>query len=844
MPTIIDAATGKPITVDRLTARRLLNSGEATLPEAIAAEAPKALRLVNKATGEFDRFNARGATAAVSDGTHEFVEDEIVSLVDNSGRQFTLSGPRVEQGIREFGLQVEPEAQRKAFVREQVKEAQFGDRPLSAFSLGALSAGSFGASDLIARGLGLDDEVREITGRSPVASLVGGVGAAVGLALASGGSSLLARGARLTGPGFAASQGARVAGAVTAGTRGLAGGGILARGVARAAPVIAAGATEGALFGAGVGLSNAALSDDPLTAEALFGGIGTGALHGAALGAGVAGVGVAVSGVLRAGARVSSRLAGSTDDIAGQQLAKQAAFNKVTANAQAKTVATAVRKDIEIASTGLSGKLSRLDDQVAKLTKQANKGAKAGRADLLGISSRLKSAKAVLDEFRPAFAASPKAIANAARKAPADFAKAGGALDSYQRAAEEALDAITPGAVLSPRSRPAVDIAKLVDRNLDAATALGTSRLLGSTEDVAEAAAQGFNPSKADLLAVANEVGLPIEDIPIVGGAVDLALKAHLAFRFLGKVAQKTGRSGVLGAAVESVTGRAFGAAGAAGRAARTVFGGADKVIGTVAKKIADAVEGFIGKGLKPGAAVPAATEILKKVRFGETPKPKPVKASVKEKSRELQKLYGLRSAELTQAISSPQALRQVMEDRLQDLRRVNPGLSSQIVDLGERRIQFLSSKLPSRRAALPGGPNIDKYPPADSLIAKFSRYVRASDDITTVLSDLENGTLTREAVETMKELTPNLYAAVQQSLVERMSELREELPYQKRLQLSIFFQVPVESSMRPEFVAIMQAQFAEDEEPPPAQATSIPQAASNRSVDRDITPSQKLLQA
>jgi hypothetical protein len=101
------------------------------------------------------------------------------------------------------------------------------------------------------------------------------------------------------------------------------------------------------------------------------------------------------------------------------------------------------------------------------------------------------------------------------------------------------------------------------------------------------------------------------------------------------------------------------------------------------------------------------------------------------------------------------------------------------------------------------------RWRPSDTEIARFARYVRAAEQPLSILHDLEAGTLTREAVETVKELYPKLYGQIGQSLFMRAAELRETVPYAARVQLSILFGKPVDATTRPDFVAEMQQTFA-----------------------------------
>lgn len=148
-------------------------------------------------------------------------------------------------------------------------QEEYGDSPFQAAAEGAARAVTFGASDAT---LGqLDEEgFRERRERNRGAALAGEVAGSllpVGAGGAIGSIGRAAEGAVVGGEAAAAGLGTRVAGAAVR------------------------GAAEGAAFGASEGVTQTALSKDPVTWESAAATIGSNALGGAALGAGI-GVGV------------------------------------------------------------------------------------------------------------------------------------------------------------------------------------------------------------------------------------------------------------------------------------------------------------------------------------------------------------------------------------------------------------------------------------------------------------------------------------------------------------------------------------------------------------------------
>lgn len=138
---------------------------------------------------------------------------------------------------------------------ERRHEQIYGGRPFVAALEGLARGATFGLSDLI--GAAIDPEhVREMKEHNKIASIVGEIPGTVGVLA-------------LTGVGPAVARAA--------------GGGLLGS--------IAAGGVEGGMAGFGLGVSDVALSKDPLTAQAVAGVLFKHAMLGAAGGAALGGVG-------------------------------------------------------------------------------------------------------------------------------------------------------------------------------------------------------------------------------------------------------------------------------------------------------------------------------------------------------------------------------------------------------------------------------------------------------------------------------------------------------------------------------------------------------------------------
>jgi hypothetical protein len=174
-------------------------------------EAEKAIQSINRPiaisseTGEniISSDNSEIGMAAMSD-THHFDPNETFNVVKYDGTITAFKGSDIKEALQSGQYQLES---KEAALNRKDQEL-YGSRTGEAAALGAARALSFGTSDplLVSSGKYTGDELRGLESASPIASIGGEVGVAVGQALLSGGTSLLAKGATKVGAGLAASE--------------------------------------------------------------------------------------------------------------------------------------------------------------------------------------------------------------------------------------------------------------------------------------------------------------------------------------------------------------------------------------------------------------------------------------------------------------------------------------------------------------------------------------------------------------------------------------------------------------------------------------------------------------
>lgn len=720
------------------------------------------------------------------------VPGDTVTLLDAEGNAHETPRADVAEALASKRFHRESDQEHVDRVGEARKQEQMGGAAGAVVStgLGALRTVSLGTSDAALGaiyGQHGTDQIKDLKRINPGANLAGEIGGAfldpVGVYGA----------ARTLG---AAAEGSSALRAVAGGAIG--------------------GAAEGAAFGAGQGVSELALSNDPLTAEHVASVLSSNVLLGGTVG-GVAGG--------------ASKLFERGLQLAGDKLA----------------AARATRGAVE----GLPADLQGLDDAGLK---QALADAKAGHA------ADIKAERASLEEVRgnqraemanqvrelhenlaterPIFHALSEAddiipalkgiegVSDARVQLAKSFRSLRGALDSPLSVERDPFPLIRP---LEQR-QAALETLQQKLPELHAALAGDTRAAVLEHVDAALA------DTKQQISSIR-----ALRETPVSGHrltALEAGPSARMEAIAAAREALKSG--GELGMVGKGATGAAFGgvtalahmipgvgiAAPFLGKAAAdavgTLFKRGAGAVGTVAGKAEGAAAKFLGaaKGLDAYAA-PTATKVLSAVRFG-TSKAEPPADDLGALFRHATtELYGqtMRAPDGT-TVMRPEA-RQAMAAKLDPIRHVNPILADKIETVQARKTAYLASVAPKKPdpPALQIGP--DNSRPGDLAIRAWARVVRAVEDPSSVEERLARGVVTPEEAQAYRAVYPERFAELQREIFTAAPMLEKTLPMAKKVALSIFTGIPVTPAMQPNVLAVLQATF--DVEPGSAGGTQAP---------------------
>ena len=230
-------------------------------------------RLFGKREGAWVNIPEDKVQEAYMSGLYAFATGTEVNVRLPDGRYGTISSEHVQDAFRAGAMYDQADVR-----QERIESAEYDQRNLEAGSLAVARGLSFGLSDVLAERLDLysEEELAKLEKYNPNISLAGELTGAIAPALASGGTSLLAKGlAKGTAAGWSARAGIAAEKAIA---KRLGAGEIAQKTVDKmiqgGAALTGAATVEGALFGAIDGFSEQMLGRADRTAEQMLSHVG------------------------------------------------------------------------------------------------------------------------------------------------------------------------------------------------------------------------------------------------------------------------------------------------------------------------------------------------------------------------------------------------------------------------------------------------------------------------------------------------------------------------------------------------------------------------------------------
>lgn len=676
-----------------------------------------------------------------------------VAVVNPNGENVTIGENDLETALKSGYTLQTPEGH-----HEETLQARHGDDATGAFLGSAANSATFGLADLV-RTAGGGDEAREAIAAerryNPTASSAGEI---AGLLSPVGAGGLIGKAGSAVGK--------RAAG--TALVEGLMGGGALARAAGSAVKLGVQAGTEGAIAGVGQTVSQVALSEDPMSAEAIASALGSNMLYGASsaagVGAGLGGLGsLAKSAATRARSTMtkaletSERAASIPDDVAAMDRPALKAAQKAeteAAEAAQKTERTAVNEDLVAHREQLRGAVPTL----------LAKSGTAGKGLAREVIQAERGLAGVID-----------VIPEAPGRGLSALRKVDRALGNVRKALPDEVGA------------------QLDD-------------LLGRNKALAERLEATMKAPGSDrLTAIANK----LEDLanPSLGAQVGEAVKDKAL--------------GILGGTVGSLVGGGP-VGGLVGAALGVGFGAFKKRLGASAADFGAKLNEGIAKAMTVAESV--APTIGRKVALGVSFGARP------DEGGEGRDQMHQRARDVLDAVADLQASQMQVHDGLTGIRAVDNTLADQVEQVAMRKLQYLAGVAPKAPPAGMGTLGHDRWQPADAELSKFARVVAVTEQPMRILDALASDTLTPDVVEAVKNVYPELFKKIGLQVMDHMVKPgAKPLSDARRLGLAMLTGAPVDTAMSPTFVRSMQDIYAkaadtrkQQQRPPSPQAAQM----------------------
>jgi hypothetical protein len=272
------------------------------------------------------------------------------------------------------------------------------------------------------------------------------------------------------------------------------------------------------------------------------------------------------------------------------------------------------------------------------------------------------------------------------------------------------------------------------------------------------------------------------------------------------------------------------------------------KAAGEAASRASKAVDLFLTVGKKAAPAAPIlATKVLQAVRYAEDDEPKAKKTKEPKSAPRLADVYRTRTDEIKRQVAyqdgAPKMRIEARESVARSLAPVatsDPILADKLESLAARRIEYLAGKIPRRPDIAAFSTGKDMWQPSDFEMRAFARTVAAVEDPHAVFERVADGSVTPEDAEAMKTVYPEMYADFVQQVLTRIGDLRETLPFSRRLALSIFTDVPVDPSMDPRVLGVLQASFTSEPGTEGGTQAPMPAPAFGSVKNQEATASQR----
>lgn len=205
---------------------------------------------------------------------------------------------------------------------------------------------------------------------------------------------------------------------------------------------------------------------------------------------------------------------------------------------------------------------------------------------------------------------------------------------------------------------------------------------------------------------------------------------------------------------------------------------------------------------------------------------------------------YAERAAKEIEGVRAAAASPEVMAARVSefvgdDTHKAVPQMAAGVASVAARAVSFLASKAP--QGYQPGGLLPGKQPRrfSDMELSAWERQSSVVKDPIGTVAAAKEGHLTREGVEALKFVYPNMYNELRQYAQDQLTDMDktgklDQMPYDQKCMLGLMLGITADDTMAPDFIATMQQSKAKDAPAPQGPGGPGKQGGAKRPIKLD----------
>lgn len=165
---------------------------------------------------------------------------------------------------------------------------------------------------------------------------------------------------------------------------------------------------------------------------------------------------------------------------------------------------------------------------------------------------------------------------------------------------------------------------------------------------------------------------------------------------------------------------------------------------------------------------------------------------------------------EVNSFVANPEHAATKLDDFYSPMNLAAPETTQALRDRSLAAIGFLAEKAPKNLQQQFIGAGDEEWKPSDTEMAKYRRYSDAVHNPMILVKEIASGQINPETVEAVKQVYPNFFEKTAQGAMQYIAEKKVKLPYSKRLELANLFGVKTDASLNPANIASLQSNFTQ----------------------------------